>query len=211
MLSRLLAIAAVLLLCGAFQVHAADVIYDINFTVSPGYSNELPWGYFVFDTASNTFTDFKVLWMGELADLTAGANNLANIHFDNADLTCAPSAASALITFEALVTPSNCPGNAGSGLSRWSGKDDHGQGGFGFSMFGINFNTSTGGDMIAFGSDYLNAMNDGDDSQGSWTVMQVDGVPQIPGSTPEPFTAPVVALLLGALGLAIRGRRRLVR
>jgi hypothetical protein len=102
-------ILAVLVVAICAPAVMADTINgEINFTVSG--IPLLPTGSFVFDTSTDSFTSFTVVWAGVGFDLTAAANSYA-----------VPNGCGGVGMFiQVLTSPSCSPGNWGAHLDPFS-------------------------------------------------------------------------------------------
>lgn len=69
---RNLLIASILSAVGTLSALASPIKYAINFTVKEGASPQA--ATFTYDAATQTFSDFQVIWDSATFDLTTSAN-----------------------------------------------------------------------------------------------------------------------------------------
>jgi hypothetical protein len=173
---------ASLLLCGAMQVHASPVLYDIDFTAFNFMGPAPTSASFDFDAsaaAGSQFSDFTVVWQGITFDLTAAANN--PVARDSITSACIPSLDSAGF-FAGLLNPSNCF----SLSTTWDANAFPG----GMASFGIETDAPSDANSLQVDvQESTTYSGSGESSQGRWTIT----------ATPEPSASPV--LLMAAVAL----------
>ena len=144
-----------LLAIGARPALADPLLYTISFNLAAGAP--LPTsGSFYYDSSTSIFTNFDVVWDGNMYDLTAGANAPNFPYAPGRIPPCTSGASGGLATFELLTT---CQSAAQADL--WFASDQ----GLGTPVFGfeayyvgaaqVDFESEgnyTGGTTLAYGS-----------------------------------------------------------
>lgn len=173
---------AALLLCGAAQVYASPVLYDVDFTAFDLDGSSPTAASFDYDASApvgSQFSDFDVVWDGFTFHLTARANNPDAGPGPFTTSTCVLSIDSAGF-FAALANPSDGFG----GNTFWIGSVNGGTAEFGIFVgngvttglgVGQSYSTSYSGPVLS--------------AAGDWTIS----------AGPEP--GPLPLLLITALAM----------
>jgi hypothetical protein len=179
-----LLVMGLLLIAVSLPVYASSVNYTINFTTSSGSPGPAS-GAFTYDSGTDTFSNFVVVWDGYSFDLTSSANATFT-----SSSGCTGEASSGAFSFALLSQALTCPS---APEYFWFGQPRVGP----TQFFAFEDEVSPSGyDQIGA---TLPATGATDSAAGNWTISAA-------ANTPEP--SGLLLLGSGLVGLMFAGLKR---